>query len=405
MITVPEIIIFVYLAFCVLYNLIFSVAGKLKPRKGSGYLATKKISRIAILIPAYKEDGIIISAAKSYGHLNYPKELYDVVVIADTLLPATLTELRKEGVVVIPVTFEKSTKARSLNAAFDQLPDNTYDIAVIADADNILEADFLFKVNHAFVTEGKHAIQAQRVAKNLDSPFALLDAANEIIANHINRKGANALGLSASLIGSGIAFDYPLIKQALKETEAIGGFDKVLQQLLVDKGYHIHYLEEALVFDEKVENAAAFQNQRKRWLSSQFIYLKQYFSKGMRALLKGRIDYFYMAVGQNMLLPRMLLLASLGLMTLISILLGKYGWVPVTAWLALCVLYAVSLLLPLPAKFFTRYAFTAVLHLPRAIGIMLSLVFKLKGANKTFIHTKHSKTDIDNPLIDVARKF
>jgi cellulose synthase/poly-beta-1,6-N-acetylglucosamine synthase-like glycosyltransferase len=403
MIVVLEIIIFAYLAFCVLYNLIFAVAGKLRVKKGVNYHTTTVFSRIAILIPAYKEDDIIISAVRSYEQLAYPKGLYDVVVIADSLQPATIRELRDARVIVIPVSFEKSTKAKSLNAAFAQL-DDTYDIAVIADADNILEADFLLKVNHAYVTEGKHAIQAQRVAKNLDSPFAILDAANEIIANHINRKGANALGLSASLIGSGIAFHYPLIKQALKETAAIGGFDKVLQQLLVDKGYTIYYLEDALIFDEKIENAAAFENQRKRWLSSQFVYLKQYFNSGLQALLKGRVDYFYMAVGQNMLLPRMLLLASLALMTVIYLVLGGVLWIPVSMWLLLCCCYAVSLLLPLPGKFYSKYFFTVLLHLPRVIGIMLSLVFKLKGANKTFIHTKHSKTDIDNPLIDVARK-
>jgi hypothetical protein len=35
---------------------------------------------------------------------------------------------------------------------------------------------------------------------------------------------------------------------------------------------------------------------------------------------------------------------------------------------------------------------------------MVALVFKLKGANKTFIHTQHTKTEIDNPLLDAARK-
>ncbi|PSL43741.1 cellulose synthase/poly-beta-1,6-N-acetylglucosamine synthase-like glycosyltransferase [Chitinophaga niastensis] len=404
MIAALEIIVFAYLAFCVLYNLIFSVAGKLSFNKGKNYHTTKVFSRIAILIPAYKEDDIIISAVKSYEQLEYPEDLYDVVVIADSLQPATIKDLKvHRNVIVIPVSFEKSTKARSLNTAFAQL-DDVYDIAVIADADNILEADFLLKVNHAYVTEGKHAMQAQRVAKNLDTPFAIMDAANEIIANHINRKGANALGLSASLIGSGIAFHYPLIKQALKETAAIGGFDKVLQQLLVYKGYTIHYLEDALIFDEKVENAAAFENQRKRWLSSQFVYLKKYFNKGCRALLKGRVDYFYMAVGQNMLLPRMLLLAGLIFMTAIYLIFGGILWISVYMWLLLSLGYAISLLLPLPGKFYSKYFFKILLHLPGAIGIMLSLVFKLKGANKTFIHTKHSKTDIDNPLINVARK-
>ncbi|HJT73485.1 MAG TPA: hypothetical protein VJ720_05690, partial [Chitinophaga sp.] len=160
----------------------------------------------------------------------------------------------------------------------------------------------------------------------------------------------------------------------------------------------------ALIFDEKVENAAAFENQRRRWLSSQFVYLRQYWSTGFRALLKGRIDYFYMAVGQNMLLPRMLLLAGVLFMAFIYLLAGKWLNIPFYAWLLMTGAYTISLLLPLPGKFYSRYMPTVLLHLPRVIGIMLSLMFKLKGANKTFIHTKHSKTNIDNPLIHVAGK-
>ncbi|SDH02478.1 glycosyltransferase [Chitinophaga filiformis] len=403
MIFTIELIIFAYLGGCVLYNLLFSVAGKLFPKKNKVAGDVASYCRIAILVPAYKEDDIILHAAKSYESLDYPTNSYKVIVIADSLKPATIQTLEDEGISVIPVSFKKSTKAKSLNAAFAQLDDNIYDLAVIADADNIPAPDFLQQINIAY-QQGYHVIQGQRVAKNMDSPFAILDAANEIIANHINRKGANALGLSASIIGSGIAFDYQVMKQALQETEATGGFDKVLQQLLVDKGYKIHYLEEALIFDEKVENAAAFENQRKRWLSSQFVYLRHYFVRGFQALLKGRIDYFYMSVGQNMLLPRMLLLAGVLFMTALYLVFGQYLSLPVSAWLICLGAFAISMMLPLPGKFYSKYMFTVLMNLPRVVGIMLSLVFRLKGADKTFIHTKHSKTTIDNPLVNVTGK-
>lgn len=403
MIFTIELILLIYLGGCVFYNLLFAIAGRLFPKKNRNTPDTLKHSRIAVLVPAYKEDEVILSVAQSYESLDYPADKYEVIVIADSLQPETITTLRAEGITVIPVSFKKSTKAKSLNVAFAQLNDQQYDMAVIADADNIPAVDFLTKMNIAF-QQGYHVIQAQRVAKNLDTPFAILDAANEMIANHINRKGANALGLSASIIGSGIGFEFQLIKQALKETEATGGFDKVLQQLLVEKGYKIHYLEEALMFDEKVENATAFENQRKRWLSSQLVYVRQYFIRGFSALLKGRIDYFYMSVGQNLLLPRMLLLAGLFFITFIYLIAGHYLTIPLYAWAITLGAFIVSMLLPLPGKFYSKYLLTVILNLPRVVGIMVALVFKLKGANKTFIHTKHSKTTIDNPLVNVAGK-
>lgn len=403
MIAVIEVILFSYLAGCILFNLVLSIAGRLQRKRTTPDQEAGLYARVAILIPAYKEDSIILSTVQSYDRLNYPAGMYEVVVIADSLQPDTLTQLSRAGATVIPVSFEKSTKAKSLNAAFAQLPEDAYDLALICDADNMLSPDFLLKVNSAF-QNGEYAIQTQRVAKNLNTPFAVLDAANEIIANHLYRKGANALGLSSSVIGSGMAFQYPLIKGIMQEIEAIGGFDKVLQLMLVSKGHAIYYLEDAQVFDEKVEQPEAFENQRRRWLSSQLVYLRQYWKKGWKELFRGNVDYFNLAVCQNLLMPRLLLLVSVTVITVLYILLHHYLLLPAVWWVALWVCNFISLLLPVPVLFFRKYLLSALLGMPRAIFIMVSLLFRLKGANNRFIHTKHTKTGIDNPLLDVVSK-
>jgi len=373
-----------------------------KIRQHSPAATEASYAKMAILIPAYKEDSIILSTAQSYTRLNYPSDQYEVIVIADSLQPETLQQLRSSGVTVIPVSFDKSTKAKSLNAAFARLGDH-YDLALICDADNMLAADFLLLVNQAFQA-GEYAIQAQRVAKNLNTPFAVLDAANEIIANHLYRKGANALGLSSSVIGSGMAFHYPLIKNIMQEIDATGGFDKVLQLMVIQKGHAIYYLEDAHVFDEKVEHAETFEHQRRRWLSSQLVYLRHYWKKGWRELFRGNVDYFNLAVCQNLLLPRLLLVVAVTAVALLYIALHTYLVLPLAWWIALWTCNCISLLLPIPGRFFSRYLLTAMLGLPRAAFIMVMLLFRLKGANNRFIHTKHTKTEIDNPLLDVAGK-
>jgi cellulose synthase/poly-beta-1,6-N-acetylglucosamine synthase-like glycosyltransferase len=402
MIAVIEVILFVYLAGCVVYNLILSVAGAIRRKGNDDYKHTTAYKKIAILIPAYKEDNIILSTVNSYNRLSYPSDKFEVVVIADSLKDQTLSELAATGANVIRVKFDKSTKAKSLNAALEQLGDD-FDIALICDADNILEEDFLQKINHTY-QQGYYAIQAQRVAKNINTPFAVLDAANEIIANHLYRKGANTLGLSSSVIGSGMAFNYSLIKGILRNIQAIGGFDKVLQLMVVESGYSIKYLEDAYVFDEKITHAAVFENQRKRWISSQIVYLRKYWSKGWQQLFKGNVNYFNLAVCQNALLPRMLLLAGLTIGTLLSLLLQSFSFISPVSWILLFAGNMISLLLPIPRQFYSKYLFTTVLTLPKAIGIMILLLFRLKGADKTFIHTEHTHTDIDNPLLNASRK-
>ncbi|MEJ7660027.1 MAG: hypothetical protein WKG07_10615 [Hymenobacter sp.] len=66
----------------------------------------------------------------------------DVHVIADGLQPKTVQALRQQGVGVVEVSFVKSTKGKALLAAFDSLPSQAYDVAVILDVDNVMGIGF-----------------------------------------------------------------------------------------------------------------------------------------------------------------------------------------------------------------------------------------------------------------------
>ena len=88
---------------------------------------------------------------------------------------------------LVEVSFEKSTKSKALNAAMAVLDDD-YDIALVLDADNIMESDFISKIDKAFAN-GAVVVQGHRVAKNLNTSLAVLDAISEEVNNHIFRKG------------------------------------------------------------------------------------------------------------------------------------------------------------------------------------------------------------------------
>ena len=262
-----EIILLVYFGAAVLYTLLPSVAGRLA-RTPTPPPPSSTFNKIAVLVPAYREDEVIIPVAKKMLTQQYPPEYYDVVVIADSLQDETVAQLRTLPIKVLVAQFEKSTKTKSLVYALQSFR-GEYDIALISDADNIMEGAFLRKVNDAY-NAGHQAIQGRRVAKNLNTPFAVLDATSEIINNHIYRQGFNALGLSSSLVGSGMAFNYADLLHCLEQIDAVGGFDRVLQLFMIAKRHYILYLRNALIYDEKVENSQAFTNQRRRWIASQF---------------------------------------------------------------------------------------------------------------------------------------
>ncbi|HJW16310.1 MAG TPA: glycosyltransferase family 2 protein [Flavisolibacter sp.] len=385
-------IVFVYFALSVLYLFILSLSGKLFFKKNK-FLPTSPSKKIAVFVPAYKEDGIIVSTANSMLKLDYPRELYDVYILADSFQEETLIELRKLPIEVIEVKFEKSTKAKALNVGFNKIK-TEYDIALICDADNVLARNFLKKVNDAF-NGGARAIQGQRVAKNMDTSYAILDSCSEGINNHIFRKGTNAVGLSSAVIGSGMAFEYDTVRKVLSEIHAVGGFDRPLQIKIVEQRIKIEYLEDALVFDEKVDSLHAFQQQRKRWLSSQFVYMKQFFFPGIKQLFKGNVSYFNLAIANNLVLPRAYLILALPVLIVVTFFLHT-GWF--LYFLITGILYFITLAIALPPVLVNKKLFNAILKMPEAVIAMIMTAFQMKNANKTFIHTVHTKTEVSNTL-------
>jgi cellulose synthase/poly-beta-1,6-N-acetylglucosamine synthase-like glycosyltransferase len=379
----------VALLFPTVYIFVFAFAGLFykQPR----YAQNPRLRKIAVLIPGYKEDDVILEVANEALIQDYPHEKYDVVIIADSFLPETIARLKQLPIIVIEVKFDKSTKSKALNKAMEQLTDK-YDIAVVLDADNLMAADFLTKINATF--EGEYmAVQGHRAAKNMDTALAILDAASEEINNHIFRKGHRVLGLSSAIIGSGMAFNYDFFKTMMSSVTAIGGFDKEIELKMLKGRHKIEYLHDALVYDEKVQKAEVFSNQRRRWLSAQLHYFRQDIGSSVKALItKGNIDYFDKAI-QFIQPPRILLLGAVlaisALFVITNYIFGISIWYNLM-WLKLAGLCVFAFLFSVPLSFYNLATLKAMLSLPKGMLLMLGSLLKIKGANKQFIHTKHS---------------
>lgn len=390
-----EVMLLIYFSASVLYLLIFCIAGLFK--SSSSFSKASKINKIALLVPAYKEDEVIIHTAKEIATLDYESVKFKGFIIADKLKPATIKELKKiPQIEVLEVNFETSTKAKSLNYALNTIND-TFDIACILDADNILEKKYLKKINSCF--ESKHnVIQTRRVAKNLGGVMEILDGISEQINNHIFRKGHNNLGISSSFIGSGMVFPFDLLKKYLNKVQAIGGFDRELQLLLMKDKYFIKYLPSALVYDEKISNKNQFRNQRKRWISSQFVYLRRSFNEAIVQLFKGNFNYFNLAFFHNVFFPKFLNFGFIFIITSVLFVLSPILESNYKIWAGILLIHLLVLLISTP-KVFYNWRFVKVLFaLPGTFLSMLLSLLHIKGANKTFIHTKHTSVDVDNQI-------
>ncbi|MEA3503947.1 MAG: glycosyltransferase [Bacteroidota bacterium] len=390
-----QLLVFIYLGLATFYLFVFALASLFKHKLPKQQ--NRDNLKYAVLIPGYKEDQVIIDVAKESLKQNYPSELYDIIIIADSFKKETLAELNKLNVNIIEVSFERSTKSKSLNQALNLLPENVYDVAIVLDADNIMEKDFIKKINALFIPEIR-VIQGHRIAKNTNTSFAILDAISEEMNNNIFRKGHRNLGFSSALIGSAMAFRYSYFKTMMEDINAVGGFDKQLELKIIKNRDKIEYHMEAFVLDEKIQNSQAFSNQRKRWISAQLYYFrKDFLISFWHFLSKGNLDYFNKAY-QFIQPPRVLLLGLLFVITFASLLLNPFLYS--LFWGGILLMCILSFFFTVPIRFYNIQTFKAFLSLP--IGFCLMFItffgFNKKKHQKSFIHTEHTATTKENTI-------
>jgi len=371
---------FVLFAAPVLYLAFFAI-GSVKRRKEPTPTNANPRS-ILVLIPAYKEDKVIMGCVEACLSQDYPKDSFRVVVISDGMGEEVNRSLMESGADLKEIHLENRTKSKALNAAFADY--NGYDVALILDADNIIEPLFLQRINAAF-NKGAVVVQGHRMAKNLNNSIAVLDAISEEINNSIFRKGHYNWGFSSALIGSGMAFEFEQFKAVMRNVDVVGGFDKELEHIYLMNGVKIHYLNDAYLLDEKIQRTEDFTKQRRRWMAAQFEHLARFFPLLTLGIKKKNLD-FCDKLFQMLLLPRILILGGAGFF---AVLFSIIDFELAEKWWGLLFMMVFTLFISVPRRLVDKKLLAALLTLPRIFIIVLLNLFKLKGANKKFLHTSH----------------
>ncbi|QCK13878.1 glycosyltransferase [Mangrovivirga cuniculi] len=381
-------IIYLYFGFYIVYFLLFSIAGHFYKVKIN--IPKRENSRFLVMIPAYREDEIILHTAEEALAHNFQNGVFDVVVIADKLKIETVDQLREKGAEVAEVFFERSTKTKSINKALDTIKKD-YDRIVILDADNIMRKGCLDEISK-YLDAGYYAVQGHRTAKNRDSSFALLDSISEEINNHVFRKGHRALGFSSALIGSGMAFKYDFFKEIMHGNEEMGGEDKEAEFRIIGRRKKIAYADEAIIYDEKVSSADVFAKQRTRWIAGQFYFFRDHFVPAFGHLLKGNIDYFEKFL-QSFIPPRVILLGVLPVFALLSLFIDSpIEWYH---WASLLIIFLIANMIAIPKRFYNKDFLVAAMQLPKAIYAMAVGIFGVTRAHKTNFHTPKTKKSVE----------
>ena len=339
-------------------------------------------STFLVLFPAYSEDRVIVGSIKKFLLQNYPQDKYHVAVISDHQQESTERLLSDLPVTLLRPVFDKSSKAKALQYAISEVS-GQYDYVVVLDADNIVETDFLHRLN-ILLKEGYKAVQCHRCAKNSDSSVSVLDGVSEEINNTLFRKAHNLIGLSSALIGSGMCFDYSWFSSHVTKLTTAGE-DRELEVFLLREGIYIKYADDILVFDEKVSSADNFQRQRQRWMSAQVNCFLSMLRHLPEAFVRLNVNYVDKTV-QQMLVPRSMLLLFLLFMSLVMSAAAPWWSIK---WWSLLVLTGLSLFLAIPARLRTKSVFSKVGTLLRLSIKMARNVRHIDHKNEDFIHTDH----------------
>lgn len=229
------------------------------------------VSRFAVLVAAHNEELVVGNIIKNLKSLNYPKDMFDIFVIADNCDDDTAKVSEENGAIVYE-RFDnvKRGKGHSLEWMFDKLykMKKKYDAVCIFDADNLASQNFLMEMNKQLCM-GHKVIQGYLDSKNPTDSW--ISANNSIafwIGNRLFQLPRYYLGFSCVLGGTGLVVSTDVLKDigwgATCLTE-----DLEFTLKLVLKGMRVYWAHEAIIYDEKPLTLEQSWKQRTRWMQGQ----------------------------------------------------------------------------------------------------------------------------------------
>ena len=303
--TYTDWILFIWVTMTVLYLGVFAVTSLFA--RHSETPKAKKQNRFIILIPTHHNGKSVMMTVKSVLGQSYPMRQFDITVIADHEDEMTLFHLAQQPITLLTTSFEKSSRIKSLQLAINNLPQfKIYDVAVILEAGDVVEPEFLTQINDAYGSAGTKAIQTHKLSLNRETGTARLSAVFEEINNSIFRRGHISVGLPTSMQSSGNAFEFNWLKGYLQYAKPYWA-DKELEATLTRQHIYIDYFDNIFVYGEKSREADDFNRQHRGWIWAQiktFIRNARYIPMA----IMNRHYYLLDKLLQWMLIPRMIMM-------------------------------------------------------------------------------------------------
>lgn len=246
------------------YTSVIKLFGFIRPKK---YAETDKITRFAVITSARNEERVIGKLIDSIHEQNYPRDAYDIFVIADNCTDATAEVARSMGAIVYERhDTQRVGKGYALNWFFERFNAEhakNYDAVAVFDADNLLDRNFLYEMNKVLAS-GESAAMGYRDSKNPHDNWIAGGTAIgfwNMVRFYYNAR--SSVGLSALYGGTGYVFRCELVSDGW-HTYTITE-DTEFSMLTIARGIKIAFCYAAVFFDEQPTNLRISIRQRYRW--------------------------------------------------------------------------------------------------------------------------------------------
>ena len=296
-----------------LYQLIISACALIKNKEKP--LIKNKKHKFMMILPAHNEASVIGALVESLQALDYPKELYDIYVIADNCTDNTAQIAKDLGAIVYERFDEKrKTKGFAMQWFLNQkIKENAdYDAFCVFDADNVVDKNFLNAMNKK-LCQGEEIVQGYRDIKNpADSWISAGYALFYWMMNRFYHLARYNLGLSPLINGTGFMVDFNLIKPTGWDTITLTE-DIEFSLKNIAKGRKLGWATDAIVYDEQPTEFKQSWSQRSRWTVGHLQCMKYYTKDLAEGVLEYRtlmnFDGFLYLMGIPMMIVTFLLLA------------------------------------------------------------------------------------------------
>jgi cellulose synthase/poly-beta-1,6-N-acetylglucosamine synthase-like glycosyltransferase len=351
--------------------------------------------RFVFIIPAHNEEDALAPTIESLARVDYPRNLFDIVVIADNCTDRTADVARTGGAeVLVRENRELRGKGYALRFGMDILLQRfpAYDAVVIVDADSVASANFLGILN-TYLERGSRVIQAgDRVRPQPGAWSSEMTRMGFTLYNHARPSGRMFLGCSAGLRGNGMCFAADVLRahpwNSYTRTE-----DLEFGLYLLVNNIKVEFAAEAAVIATMPVDQRLAESQRARWEGGRFPVIRTYAPLLLRATLKER-SFVYLDSLVDLLTPAlvnlMAVVGTIGILTAGLALAGvesllSFAWI----WSGVFLLGILHMFLGLYSARADKDLYKALLFVPRYALWKLLLYLKLvrQGDTREWVRT------------------